>query len=216
MTRIIGGAAGSLALAVPRSGTRPTSDRVREAVFSALDARDVLPGARVLDLYAGSGALGLEALSRGAGEVVLVERNAAAAQVARRNAATVARALGGGGGAGTARAVVAAQAVLPWLRAAASPSAPRFDVVFLDPPYDLADDELTETLQAVVPLLAPDAVLLVERSSRSPEPGWPAGLELDRSRKHGETALWWASPADDGPAAPEGGVPQPEAPSQPE
>src|SRR5689334_15415760 len=86
MTRIVAGFAGSLALQVPKSGTRPTSDRVREAIFSALDARDAVRGARVLDRYAGSGALGLEAVSRGAASAVLVEKNAAAAQVCRRNA----------------------------------------------------------------------------------------------------------------------------------
>src|SRR5690348_12518329 len=92
MTRIVSGFAGSLALQVPKSGTRPTSDRVREAAFSALDARGAVHGARVLDLYAGSGALGLEAASRGAAVVTLVERNPAAAQVCRRNATAVTRA----------------------------------------------------------------------------------------------------------------------------
>ena len=86
MTRIIAGFAGSLSLQVPRSGTRPTSDRVREAIFSALEARDAIDGAAVLDLYAGSGALGLEAASRGAAEAVLVERAKPAADVCRRNA----------------------------------------------------------------------------------------------------------------------------------
>src|SRR3954453_5139092 len=90
MTRIVAGFAGSLTLQVPKSGTRPTSDRVREAIFSALDARDAIHGARVLDLYAGSGALGLEAVSRGAVSAVLVEKNAAAVQVCRRNAAALA------------------------------------------------------------------------------------------------------------------------------
>src|SRR5690242_15875968 len=92
MTRIIAGFAGSLTLHVPRSGTRPTSDRVREAIFSALEARDELAGAHVVDLYAGSGALGLEAASRGAAEVVLVERAKPAAEVCRRNAQAIERA----------------------------------------------------------------------------------------------------------------------------
>ena len=89
MTRIIAGFAGSLRLAVPAFGTRPTSDRVREAIFSALSARDAIEGARVLDLYAGSGALGLEAASRGAAEVVLVEKVKQAAQLCRANTAKV-------------------------------------------------------------------------------------------------------------------------------
>ena len=83
MTRIIAGAAGRVSLAVPKSGTRPTSDRVREALFSALESRAAIDGARVLDLYAGSGALGLEAASRGAASVVLVEKNSAAARMKR-------------------------------------------------------------------------------------------------------------------------------------
>jgi 16S rRNA (guanine966-N2)-methyltransferase len=194
VTRIIGGAAGSLTIAVPRSGTRPTSDRVREAIFSALESRAVLDGSHVLDLFAGSGALGLEALSRGASEVVLVERNAAAAKVARQNAATVSRAVTGGGlmRDSAPRVQVAVQAALNWLRGASALTP--FEVVFIDPPYDLDETELTETLAALVPLLAPDAVVLVERSTRSPEPHWPEGITLDRTKPYGETALWWATP----------------------
>ena len=97
MTRIISGFAGSLTLKVPSAGTRPTSDRVREALFSALEARDVIAGARVLDLYAGSGALALEAISRGAASAVLVEKSYAAVQVCKANAALVERYLGGSG-----------------------------------------------------------------------------------------------------------------------
>src|ERR1700710_2660257 len=96
MTRIIGGFAGSLTLEVPRSGTRPTSDMVREAIFSALVARDLIAGARVLDLYAGSGALGLEAASRGAASVTLVDSSAAAAAACRKNAAHILKAAPGG------------------------------------------------------------------------------------------------------------------------
>ncbi|WP_368499198.1 16S rRNA (guanine(966)-N(2))-methyltransferase RsmD [Herbiconiux sp. A18JL235] len=199
MTRIIGGAAGSLTLSVPRSGTRPTSDRVREAIFSALDARGGLDGLRVLDLYAGSGALGLEALSRGAASVTLVERNAGAARVARQNAATVERAVRSTGAAAAdappARVVVAAQAVQQFLRGLPVVPGAGFDVVFLDPPYELDETELAADLELLVPLLDPDAVVLVERSSRSPEPRWPGGLALDRTKAYGETVLWWASPA---------------------
>ncbi|QJU54076.1 16S rRNA (guanine(966)-N(2))-methyltransferase RsmD [Herbiconiux sp. KACC 21604] len=197
MTRIIGGAAGSLTLAVPRSGTRPTSDRVREAIFSALDARGGLDGLRVLDLYAGSGALGLEALSRGAATVTLVERNAGAARVARQNAATVERAVRAAGtatDAAPARVDVAAQAVQQYLRGLPVVPGAGFDVVFLDPPYELDETELGADLELLVPLLDPDATVLVERSSRSPGPRWPRGLELDRSKAYGETVLWWASP----------------------
>jgi 16S rRNA (guanine966-N2)-methyltransferase len=205
VTRIIGGAAGSLTLAVPRSGTRPTSDRVREAIFSALDARGGLDGLRVLDLYAGSGALGLEALSRGAAEVTLVERNAAAARVARQNAAAVTKAVskevqrsarpGHAPDAPTRPLVdVDVHSVEAYLRGAMVVQGAGFDVVFLDPPYESGEAELADALAALTPLLDPDAVVLVERSSRSPEPSWPSGLTLDRSRAYGETVLWWASP----------------------
>lgn len=194
MTRIIAGAAGSLTLAVPRSGTRPTSDRVREAIFSALEARDVVDGAAVLDLYAGSGALGLEAASRGAADVVLVERVKAAADVCRRNADAVGRALRGR----PTRVQVAARPVASYLESAVGP----FDLVFIDPPYELGEASLAHDLALLAPLLAADAIVVVERSSRSPEPAWPAGIAADRRRDYGETTLWWA-------------VAQPERPSQP-
>jgi 16S rRNA (guanine966-N2)-methyltransferase len=190
--RIIAGFAGSLSLTVPRSGTRPTSDRVREAIFSALEARGGLDGLRVLDLYAGSGALGLEAASRGAASVVLVEKNAAAARIARQNAEMVTRAAARDA---RPRVDVPVQAVLSYLRAVPVVPGAGYDVVFIDPPYELPESELTEALAALVPLLAPDATVLVERSSRSPEPAWPAGLALDRTKAYGETVLWWATPA---------------------
>ena len=195
MTRIIAGSAGSLSLAVPRSGTRPTSDRVREAIFSALEARDAIDGAAVLDLYAGSGALGLEAASRGAAEVVLVERAKAAADVCRRNADSVSRALRGR----PVRVRVAMRPVAAYLESAAG----GFDLVFIDPPYELDERALAHDLALLAPLLSPDAVVVVERSSRSPEPGWPGGIVPGRRRDYGETTLWWASA-------------QPERPSQPE
>ncbi len=184
MTRIVAGFAGSLGLQVPRSGTRPTSDRVREAIFSALESRNAIRGSRALDLFAGSGALGLEAASRGASAVTLVERSSAAAAICRRNAAAVLRA--------APRAAqptidVAATTVQGFLTA----SSATFDLVFVDPPYDLGEDELGAVLTALVPLLAPEAIVCVERSTRSTEPGWPAGLLLDRRKDYGETAVWW-------------------------
>lgn len=184
MTRIVSGFAGSLTLQVPKNGTRPTSDRVREAVFSGLDARDSVRGAHVLDLFAGSGALGLEAASRGASQVVLVEKSAAAAAICRRNAEAVVRAAPK-----DARPTVdvRATAVLPYLSAAVGST--RFDLVFVDPPYDLPDAELLGVLTAVVPLLSGDAIVCVERSTRDGEPTVPDGLELDRTRAYGETAV---------------------------
>jgi 16S rRNA (guanine966-N2)-methyltransferase len=200
MTRIIAGFAGSLALAVPRSGTRPTSDRVREAIFSALEARDAIDGAAVVDLYAGSGALGLEAASRGASEVVLVERAKPAVDVCRRNAAAVVRAARGR----APRVRVEARSVASYLEGAAG----GVDLAFIDPPYDLGERELARDLELLAPRLAEDATIVVERSSRSPEPTWPDGIAPERRRDYGETTLWWASAAPPEPA-------QPATPSQP-
>ncbi|MFC4242751.1 16S rRNA (guanine(966)-N(2))-methyltransferase RsmD [Gryllotalpicola reticulitermitis] len=189
MTRIIAGAAGRVTLAVPKAGTRPTSDRVREALFSALSARDVLTDARVLDLYAGSGALGLEALSRGAASIVLVERNGGASRVARANAGLVLRALGGRLNTTEASpASVVTSPVSSYLATARGP----FDLVFSDPPYELSEDETAADLTALVPLLAPGALVVVERSSRSPEPRWPEGLGAQAPKKYGETTIWFA------------------------
>lgn len=190
MTRIISGTAGSLRLEVPKAGTRPTSDRVREAIFSSLDSWNMLAGTRVLDLYAGSGALGLEAASRGSTRVSLVEKHPQAAQVASRNARVVAGAFA----AGVAPNIeVHRQSVQTYLEQLTPASI--WDVVFIDPPYDLAESVIAENLASLVPLLSPEAVVLVERSSRSPEPVWPDGLTLMREKRHGETMLWWAEPS---------------------
>lgn len=184
MTRIIAGAAGSLALAVPDAGTRPTSDRVRESLFGALESADRLHGAAVLDLYAGSGALGLEALSRGAASADLVEKSPRAASVTERNARTVARAVPG------AVVRVHRAAVDAYLRSATT----AFDLVFVDPPYDLDETSLTETLAQLTPRLHEEAVVVVERATRSGEPRLPTGLVLDRAKKYGDTTLWWLTP----------------------
>ena len=180
------GFAGSLTLKVPKSGTRPTSDKVREAMFSALEARDAVHGAQVLDLYAGSGALGLEVASRGAVEVVLVERAAPAAAVCRDNARAVQKAAPG-----KLAVSVAARSVQSYLDAAVG----TFDLVFLDPPYDVPESELASNLRALPRVLSDDALVVVERSTRSPEPVWPEGLVAVRSKKYGETTVWWAEPA---------------------
>jgi 16S rRNA (guanine966-N2)-methyltransferase len=186
MTRIIGGFAGSLTLTVPGSGTRPTSDMVREAIFSALQSRDVITGARVLDLYAGTGAFGLEAASRGAASVTLVDNNARAATTCRTNAAHVLKSAPKG------RTVSVEVSSAP-VQAFVSGSRQFWDVVFLDPPYDLSSAEVTNALEALVPRLAPDAVVIVERSSRDAAPALPGELELDRRKDYGDTALYWLS-----------------------
>jgi len=186
MTRIISGFAGSIGLTVPPKGTRPTSDRVREAIFSSLESHDELAGARVLDLYAGSGSLGLEAASRGAASVTLVENGKTAADACRKNAASVLKNAPRAGGLTIEVAGSAVQAFL-------TGSAATWDVVFLDPPYELTNGELVENLVALVPRLSTDAVVLLERSSRDAEPDWPAGLELEKRKNYGDTTLWWVA-----------------------
>ncbi len=182
MTRIIGGAAGGRRIKAPTgAATRPTSDRVREALFSAVDAAlGSLHGLRFLDLYAGSGAVGLEARSRGAGVVTLVEHDRRTASLIRDNV----RSLGLAG----VEVVVASAA-----RALAAPPRAPYDVVFLDPPYALGEEELAADLRALVAQgwFAHEALVVVERSSRGPAPAWPEGTTGDRSRKYGETTLWY-------------------------
>ncbi|MEV8338411.1 16S rRNA (guanine(966)-N(2))-methyltransferase RsmD [Leucobacter sp. NPDC077196] len=196
MTRIISGAAGSLRLEVPKSGTRPTSDRVREAIFSTLTSWDLIEGVRVLDLYAGSGALGLESASRGAATVTLVEKHAQAAEIAKRNTRIVLGAFSRSSDEAP-RIDVARQSVQAFLAAEGERSVtPTWDVVMIDPPYDHSEAEIADVLTAVVPLLAPGGAVLVERSTRSPEPSWPSGIERIREKRYGETALWWAEPAE--------------------
>ena len=153
MTRIIAGTAGSLRLEVPKAGTRPTSDRVREAIFSALESWNLVRGSRVIDLYAGSGALGLEAASRGASAVVLVEKHPQAAQVAGKNAKTVQQAFGAED---APKIEVARSSVQGYLElrtpgtpggTAAHANREQFDVIMLDPPRKGCDET---TLSAVV------------------------------------------------------------------
>jgi 16S rRNA (guanine966-N2)-methyltransferase len=183
LTRIISGSAGGRRLAVPPgTGTRPTSDRVRESLFSRLESLGAVAGARVLDLYAGSGALGLEAVSRGAVSAVLVEADRRAADVARRNA----RDLGLGG------VRVVTDRAERYLAAAAGRGA-AVDLVLCDPPYALAGDALTEVLAGIARVLAPGGVVAVERSARAGEPGWPPGLSVTDGRVTGETAVWLAT-----------------------
>ncbi|MDH2442792.1 16S rRNA (guanine(966)-N(2))-methyltransferase RsmD [Amnibacterium sp. CER49] len=182
MPRIIAGWAGSLPLTAPASATRPTSDRVREALFSALAARDAIEGSRVLDLYAGSGALGLEAVSRGGTSAVLVDRSNGAAKALRENVARLRRGAPPGF---DVRIVV--KTVGGYL--ASLPAEARFDLVFLDPPYDQPDIALLGDLEALHPHLEPGAVVVVERSARGGAPAWPEGFEPDRVRSYGNTAL---------------------------
>ncbi|MEV0808581.1 16S rRNA (guanine(966)-N(2))-methyltransferase RsmD [Micromonospora sp. NPDC050200] len=183
MTRIVAGTLGGRRIAAPPgAGTRPTSDRVREALFSAVQAGIDLVGARFADLYAGSGAVGLEALSRGAEHVLLVESDPRAARVIRENVAVL-------------RAAPAARLVTGKVAGvlAAGPDGEPYDVVFADPPYAVPDAEITALLASLVAYdwLAPDALVVVERSSRTGPVGWVEGITAERGRRYGETTLWY-------------------------
>jgi 16S rRNA (guanine966-N2)-methyltransferase len=185
MVRIVAGKAGGRRLAVPPQGTRPTSDLVREAVFSALQARRDLEGARVLDLYAGSGALGLEALSRGAAYARFVESDRRVAAVLRRNVET----LGLGGRDGTAAQVSTAD-VPAVLRG--DPGLP-YDVVLADPPYALDDGAVGGVLSALAGggWLAPAALVVVERPVTACIPAWPEGVRALTHRRYGDTVVYY-------------------------
>ena len=192
MTRIIAGLAKGRRLAVPPAGTRPTSDRAREGLFSSLGSLlgrtsggpDALTGLRFLDLYAGSGAVGLEALSRGAAAVSLVEQDRSAAATVSANLAAV----------GLPGAVVERVPVERFL--AVAPTGPGFDAVFADPPYDLPDDAVNAVLTALVAhgWLTAEAVVVVERATRSGW-AWPAGWVAERHRRYGEATLWYGRAA---------------------
>ncbi|MGW1199089.1 16S rRNA (guanine(966)-N(2))-methyltransferase RsmD [Streptomyces sp. NPDC002536] len=187
MTRVIAGTAGGRRLAVPPgTGTRPTSDRAREGLFSTWQSLlGTLDGIRVLDLYGGSGAVGLEALSRGAGHVLLVEADARAVRVIRENV----RVIGLPGA--EVRTGKAEQ-----IASGAAPSAP-YDVVFLDPPYAVTDEEVREILLTLRAggWLAEDALATVERSTRGGEFRWPDGFDGLRARRYGEGTLWYGRAA---------------------
>lgn len=183
MTRIIAGAHGGRRLAAPPGATtRPTSDRVREAFFSALESLTDLSDARFADLFAGSGAVGLEALSRGAAYSLLVESDARAARAIRDNMVTL-------------RVGAAARLVTGKVAqvVAAAPDAGPYDVVFADPPYAVTGAELTEIQELLLAngWLAPDAVVIVERATRSGALTWVDGITAERSRRYGETTLWY-------------------------
>ncbi|MFL1376158.1 MULTISPECIES: 16S rRNA (guanine(966)-N(2))-methyltransferase RsmD [unclassified Nocardiopsis] len=184
MSRIIAGTAGGRRISVPDGRTtRPTSDRAREALFaSAQSDLGPLSGLRVMDLYAGSGAIGLEALSRGAAHALLVEADRRAAQVVRDNIDAL----------GLPGARLSADRVERVL--AQDNAGEPYDLVVADPPYAVTDEEIAAVLADLVSRkwLADGALVVVERSKRTPEPAWPAGLTRDRKRGYGEAVLWYA------------------------
>jgi 16S rRNA (guanine966-N2)-methyltransferase len=176
---------------VPPSGTRPTSDRAREGLFSSVEsALRTLAGRRVLDLYAGSGAVGAEALSRGAVSALLVESDHDAAEVARANLDVV----GQPGGSVSRTSVEALAATVA--------TGPGYDLVFADPPYALAADDLRRVLTHLLAngWVAPGALVVVERSTRDEPWVWPSGISADRERRYGEGTLWYGRAADLPPA----------------
>lgn len=182
MTRIVAGAARGRRLAVPAHNTRPTSDRVREALFSSLDSGGLVRGANVLDLFAGTGALGLEALSRGARRAVLVDQSAAAVRVMEANIAAV----------GLPGATAHKRAAAAFLAGAHE----QFDLVFLDPPYDLSSGAVSGLLAALADgWLGDRAVVVVERGRDVAGVTWPQGMEPDWQRRFGDThllrAVWY-------------------------
>jgi 16S rRNA (guanine966-N2)-methyltransferase len=179
---------------LPRQGTRPTTDRAKEGIFSHLESYGELEGARVLDLYAGTGALGIEALSRGANELVAVESSAQAAaliagslKALKRNPLWLQQ--------DTARVVRGTVERFVRSSAPTQEDAPSsgFDVVFMDPPYALGDDAIRDVLASLVAgkVIRGNGVMVVERSTRSPEPVIPEGWDLRQSKQYGETAVYY-------------------------
>ena len=182
MIRVIAGAAGGRRLAVPGGGSaRPTSDRAREGLFGTVVSEiGSLAGKNVLDLYAGSGAVGLEALSRGARDVLMVESDAQAVAVIRANIETV----------GLEGARVTRDRVERLLASQGRPD--RYDLVFADPPYAMTTAAVTRVLTLLADgWLADDALVVVERATRSGPVHWPPGYLPGKSRRYGEATFWY-------------------------
>ncbi|MEE3850719.1 16S rRNA (guanine(966)-N(2))-methyltransferase RsmD [Gordonia sp. LSe1-13] len=193
MTRIIAGELRGRRLTVPDAGTRPTSDRVREAIFNIVVTRADLDDADILDLYAGTGALGIEALSRGAAHATFVD--------SRRRATSVISANIGACGLGSSATVVT-RPVASFL----SSGDGEVDIAFLDPPYDLPDDTMTADLAALAARwMAPGGLVIVERAVRAPQTQWPDALTVLVRKAYGDTRVEVA--IHDGPddAEPENG-----------
>ncbi len=184
MSRIISGLAGSLRLAQGAKDTRPTSDRVKESLFASLEGIDLISGASVLDLFSGTGALGLEALSRGAKKLTLVEKSRNAFEVSRKNTDAVQNSL--------AKQGVTASVSLKNSEASSflKSNSELFDLVFIDPPYEFTNDKLKDLLDLLVKSITNRAVVVVERSARSEEPSI-AQLEKFAEKEYGDTKVWF-------------------------
>lgn len=190
MPRIIAGALGGRPVpGPPGRGTRPTSDRVREALFSRLEGWGALEGARVLDLFAGTGALSFESISRGADRAVMVEKHAPTARALRSTAAAL--------GIADRCHVHAGKALHQVTTLLEEPSIEPFTLAFLDPPYDVTIEALEELLVTMRPVLADDALAVIERSSRTRPLQWPDGWADDGTKKYGETVLQYGGPISD-------------------
>lgn len=213
MSRIVAGSAGGRRIRMPSGpGTRPTADRVREAVFSAVaawagtadrPAGEALAGLAFLDLYAGSGAVGLEAASRGAGPVLLVERDRRTAAHIRSSADELGLPVDvRGGDVAELLRRPPGKTLIP--QGGTTPLEPPdkhgFDVVFADPPYEVDTPLLEAQLADLVAhgWLAGSALVLLERSRRSPAPAWPPLLTATWSRPYGETIVYFGARSEEG------------------
>jgi 16S rRNA (guanine966-N2)-methyltransferase len=186
--RVIAGTARSIRLEAPGPGTRPLADRVKQTLFAILEPD--LPGSRFLDLFAGSGAAGIEALSRGAAEATFVEHDRTAIQIIHAN-------LDRTDLAATGRATVERADALKWLRDQERRREPPFDIALVDPPYD-DTAAMTAALEALAPLLAPRARVVAKHFWRTPPPATIGLLASERERRFGDTALTFYRRTEDG------------------
>ena len=186
MSRIISGLAGSIRLAGASKETRPTSDRVKESVFASLESQDAIRGAKVLDLFAGTGALGLEALSRGAGSLVLVEKARGASEVCQKNIDLVLTALQKQGQ--SPEVILKKSDASTFLKTTTA----SFGLVFIDPPYEFSNQKLIELI-ALLREMIKNGLVVVERSSRSEKISFE-GFELDSEKTYGDTSVFFLRP----------------------
>ena len=187
MSRIIGGVVGSLRLKGPANATRPTSDRVKESVFSILESMDALDGSVVVDLFAGTGALGLEAASRGATSVTLVERDRAAAAICKENISLVDSGLRKSGAESSIS--LRQESAERFLKTAS-----QADLIFIDPPYEFSNSDLSRLLEQIP--CFPGAVIVLERSSKSQEQELPQSYSRLREVSYGDTAIFFLTTGD--------------------
>ena len=187
--RVISGRFKGVALATPKTGTRPTTDRTKEAIFSHLDSWSVLDDARVLDLFAGTGALGIEALSRGARELVAVESSRPAAALITKTLADLKRSRSWSDD-------LRARVLVKKAEAVAGGFGEPFDVIFIDPPYAFETEACNQLLTDLASGSATNdrTVIMLERSIRSDDPTAPEGWEITESRNYGETAVFYIEP----------------------